>query len=213
MKFSKKYLLVYTLTLLLVATLLSGCMPAMPGMNQGQMPMGNATHTPMAEMNRGMNHGMDHGMKMDPNKPLDAQFIDGMLVHHQGAIEMAKEVLLKAEHAELKEFANAIITAQSKEIGDMQGWRKTWYTDLPDTGGMSMSMGEMSIDEDASKPFDQRFLTAMISHHQGAIDMAKMVLQMGAEHNEVKTLSEAIIQAQQAEIEQMQAWLKAWYNQ
>jgi Spy/CpxP family protein refolding chaperone len=74
-----------------------------------------------------------------------------------------------------------------------------------------MDMGEMGISADESKLFDQRFIEAMISHHQGAIDMAQMTLQM-AEHEEIKTLAEAIIAAQQAEIEQMQGWLQEWYG-
>ncbi len=156
-----------------------------------------------------------HSMANDSNLPFDAQFIDGMIVHHQGAIEVANEVLQKAEHVELKTMAEGVIAAQSKEIANMQGWRATWFADLPNTGGMKsdmgeMAMGDMQISSDESIPFDQRFLTAMISHHQGAIDMAKMAQQM-SEKAEIKTLADAIIKAQQAEIEQMKAWLKDWY--
>lgn len=211
-------------------TLFSGCMGGMSsshmqGMEHSQMQKGSPAETPQANMGamEGMTStqqmsgtqmaGMDHNMKMDPNKPLDAQFIDSMIVHHQGAVEMANEVLQKAEHTELKTFAEAIIAAQTQEIGDMQGWRKAWYPKLADTGGMAMAMGEMAVRQDPSKPYDQRFLEAMIAHHQGAIDMANMALQMNPEHPELKTLSEAIIKAQQSEIAQMKAWLQAWYNQ
>ena len=81
-------------------------------------------------------------------------------------------------------MAEGVIAAQSKEIADMQGWRATWFADLPNTGGMKsdmgeMAMGDMQISSDESTPFDQRFLTAMISHHQGAIDMAKVELEHG----------------------------------
>ena len=193
--------------------LLSGCverasnesMSEMQGMDQSQTKSSTKSNTM-----EGMNHGTMAGSS---SQPFDAQFIDSMIVHHQGAVEMANEVLQKAEHPELKTFAEAIITAQTKEIGDMQDWRKTWYPTLPATSGMGMSMGEMSIGSDQSIPFDQRFLTAMIAHHQGAIDMANKAVQMKPEHNEIKTLSDAIIQAQKAEIEQMKAWLKEWYNQ
>ena len=93
----------------------------------------------------------------------------------------------------------------------MTAWRQQWYPDLAPTGGMDMGMGDMEISADESKPFDQRFMEAMISHHQGAIDMAQMALQM-AEHQEIKTLADAIIAAQQAEVEQMQGWLQEWYG-
>lgn len=155
--------------------------------------------------------GMDHSMmNVDPSQPFDAQFIDSMIEHHQGAVTMAEQALAEAEHAELRTMADAIIAAQTQEIAAMTTWRQDWYPGLAPTGGMGMHMGEMVISSDESKPFDQRFLEAMISHHQGAIEMAQMAQQM-AEHEEIKTLADAIITAQQAEIEQMQNWLKAWF--
>ncbi|MCM8748269.1 DUF305 domain-containing protein [Thermomicrobiaceae bacterium CFH 74404] len=58
---------------------------------------------------------------------------------------------------------------------------------------------------------DEQFLAAMIEHHQGAIDMAEIALDR-AEHPEVRQLSEEIIAAQQAEIEQMRAWQREWFG-
>lgn len=164
-----------------------------------------AAETPMT----GMDHGAMHG---DPSAPFDAQFIDSMIEHHQGAIDMAEQVLAESERSELRELAEAIIAAQAGEIEEMTTWRQAWYPDLPPTTGMDMGMGDMEIGADESKPFDQRFLEAMISHHEGAIDMAKMAQEM-AEHEEIKTLAAAIIAAQEAEIEQMRAWLAEWFGE
>jgi uncharacterized protein (DUF305 family) len=156
--------------------------------------------------------GMDHGTRtMDRSQPFDAQFIDSMIPHHQGALAMAEQALEQAEHAELKQMAEAVIAAQTQEIEQMAAWRQAWSPDLAPTGGMDMSMGDMELSGDESKPFDQRFLEAMIAHHQGAIDMARMAQQMG-EHEEIRTLADAIIAAQQTEIAQMQGWLLVWYG-
>lgn len=153
-----------------------------------------------------------NGMEQEENMaPFDAQFLDSMIAHHQGAIDMAKEAQTQAEHSELKTLADNIITAQENEIAEMQTWRDQWYPDLPSTTGMDMEMGDMEISEDASKPFDQRFLEAMISHHQGAIDMANEA-RTRAEHAEIKTLVDEIITTQTAEIEEMQGWLNQWYE-
>jgi uncharacterized protein (DUF305 family) len=70
--------------------------------------------------------GMDHGtMPMNNvDVPYDAQFIDSMIVHHQGAIEMANQVQQEAQKPELQTLAQNIITAQQAEIAQLQQWRK-----------------------------------------------------------------------------------------
>lgn len=159
---------------------------------------------------------MDHTMDMaQSDTPVDLAFIDDMIVHHQGAIEMAQALLLNTERPELVEMANNIITSQSAEVAQMQAWRAAWYPDAPPSAtgdAMGMSMGDMAVSDDASIPYDRRFLTAMISHHAGAVDMANMALPQ-AEHPEVKQLAAAIVAAQEQEIAQMQEWLKAWYGE
>ena len=155
---------------------------------------------------------MDHAAMVDSSQPIDAQFIDSMIEHHQGALAMAEVALEQAEHEELRALAEEIIATQSAEIEQLQNWRSDWYPDLAPTDGMEMGMGAMGINEDVNVPFDQRFIGAMISHHQGAIGMAQMALEQ-AEHEEVRTLAEAIISAQTAEIEQMLDWLAEWYGE
>ncbi len=59
----------------------------------------------------------------------DAAFIQGMIVHHQGAIDMANLALKFAKHDEIKAMAREIISAQQKEIDQMRAWQKAWgYT-------------------------------------------------------------------------------------
>ena len=157
--------------------------------------------------------GMEHDMsKMDSEGPYDALFIDSMIIHHQGAIEMANQALKEATRPEIKAMAEAVIKAQEAENAQMQQWRQSWYPDLATTTGMGMDLGTMEISSDTSKPFEQRFIEAMIPHHEGAVAMAKDA-QQNAEHQEIKALSEAIITAQEAEIAQMQQWLNEWFGQ
>ncbi len=169
---------------------------------------------------------MDHGaMPMDATStagamtddtamgsgPFDAQFIDSMIEHHTSAIAMAEQALKESERPEIKELAQNIITSQRQEVDQMTGWRTQWYPDVQPTGGMGMSMGDMEVSADTSQPFDQRFITAMIGHHNGAISMAKEALTK-AEHPEIKQLAEAIIQAQESEVAQMQQWNTEWFG-
>ncbi|WP_298819678.1 DUF305 domain-containing protein [Chloroflexus sp.] len=150
-------------------------------------------------------HTMDHSMAHDQGVPYDARFIDSMIEHHEGAITMARQVLAESQNEQIRQLAEAIIVAQEAEIAQMRQWRQAWYPDLPPTNGMGMEMGPMTVPA-GDESFDQRFLEAMIPHHEGAIAMARDALQH-AEHLEIKQLAEAIISAQEAEIAQMRAWL------
>lgn len=69
----------------------------------------------MDKMNAAMMPGM---MAEDP----DVAFVCGMIAHHQGAIDMAKVVLQYGKDAWVKELAQNIIDAQTKEIADMTKW-------------------------------------------------------------------------------------------
>jgi uncharacterized protein (DUF305 family) len=66
-------------------------------------------------------------------------------------------------------------------------------------------------DEMGMKLDDETFLAAMIEHHEGAVDMAEIALER-AEHEELRQVAQEIIDAQEAEIEQMEAWLDEWYH-
>ncbi|GAA4336755.1 DUF305 domain-containing protein [Flaviaesturariibacter amylovorans] len=62
-------------------------------------------------------------MDMDHSGSVDKQFVQMMIPHHLGAIDMAKAYLKSGAHeAQLKTMANKIISDQQKEIQDLQGW-------------------------------------------------------------------------------------------
>lgn len=66
---------------------------------------------------------MNMDMKMDHSGSIDKQFVEMMIPHHQGAIDMAKSYLKHGAHEEkLKTMANKIIKDQEKEIKEMQAW-------------------------------------------------------------------------------------------
>ena len=77
---------------------------------------------------------------------------------------------------------------------------------------MDHAMDEMmeGLQGKTGDEFDKAFLSEMIMHHQGALDMSHAVLQ-SAKHEELKQFAEKIISAQSAEIEQMRQWHSAWY--
>lgn len=78
-------------------------------------------------------------------------------------------------------------------------------------GGMDMSMNEMSesLKGKTGDEFDKAFISAMVDHHQGAIDMANLA-KLSASHEEIKKLADDIISAQTSEIEMMRQWQQNW---
>ncbi len=181
----------------LLALLLAAC----------SAPAAQTSTAPNADTMAGMDHSTMPSMS---DAPYDAAFIDGMILHHEGAIIMANQALEQAERQAIKDLANEIVGAQEGEISQMQAWRAEWFAELAATGGMAMDMGPMAVPA-GDAPFDQRFIQAMIPHHVGAIAMAQDALQ-NAERQEIKDLAQAIISAQEAEIAQMRQWLQEWYG-
>lgn len=151
----------------------------------------------------------------------DKRYIADMIVHHQGAVEMADLALQKAEREDIKQLSRAIIQAQAKEITDMERWQQEWgYADESahqhmshgdGHGAMSMNdhmdMMTQPLREKTGAEFDAEWIKQMIIHHQGAIDMSAPAEQ-NAKHQEIKDLAREVIAAQTKEIEQMKQWQK-----
>jgi len=142
--------------------------------------------------------------------PFDQAFIDAMVPHHREAIEMAKAAQSRGlTQPDLEKIANDIISSQQREIDQMLDWREQWFGSrtlgpvLPEVLGVpesELGMEHGSADEVAGAvDVDQKFAEMMIPHHDGAIAMAEAA-KVRAEHEDVKDLAEAIIEAQEREI-------------
>src|SRR5215212_9823683 len=110
-------------------------------------------------------------MVMENGKYSDGRFIDAMVPHHQGAIEMAKVALKNAEHEEIKELSRNIVSTQRAEIEELKSIKKeefgTSQVPMEMSPKQKRSMGMMDPQELADKePFDKAFIDAMIPHHQ-----------------------------------------------
>lgn len=146
----------------------------------------------------------------------DTMFAQMMIVHHEGAIEMAEAALTNAGSAEIKALAERISAAQGPEIDQMTSWLQAWG-EPTEAGGHAghggMAMNGMTQEEMMTNleglsgaEFDKAFLEGMIAHHEGAVEMSEVELTDG-ENPEAKALAEKIIADQKAEIEEMQGLL------
>lgn len=157
------------------------------------------------------------GAAAEAHNEADVAFAQGMIPHHEQAIEMSDMVLERGEHADVKALAEDIKAAQTPEIEILRGWLQEWgEEEAPDAGHSGMGGGEdatmMSDDEmaeleDASgAELDKMFLEMMIRHHEGAISMAEAEVEDG-EYPDAIELAEKIVDDQSAEIDEMKALL------
>ncbi len=146
----------------------------------------------------------------------DVSFATQMIPHHAQAVQMSEMAVANAESQEVRDLAADISAAQEPEIEQMSSWLEVWGEEVPDTdmGGMGhdgmdgmsgmMSSDEMDELESASgSAFDEMFLTAMIEHHEGAIEMAQEQ-QADGEYPDAIDLAETIEETQMSEIDTMQ---------
>lgn len=227
-----KFLGLMVVTIVASGSLLTAC--STNAQNQAQSP--NSATTEASHSSQPMDHNqMDHGGMMNHSMgmnlgPADAEFdlrfVDAMIPHHQGAVEMAQEAKQKSKRPEIQKLADDIIKAQDKEIAQMKQWRTAWYPKANTEPvaynskmGRSMPMSQdqmksmmMSMDLGAADAdFDLRFIDAMIPHHEGAVVMAQDALSK-SKRPEIKQLAQDIVRSQAAEIKQMQQWKQAWYG-
>ncbi|MFN2536432.1 MAG: DUF305 domain-containing protein [Pseudonocardiaceae bacterium] len=151
----------------------------------------------------------------------DLTFLQEMIPHHAQAIAMAQLVSTRAASPQVKALASRIEAEQNPEIQQMSDLLKSWGAPVPATtpgmAGMQhgpapmpgmMSNEQMQQLSSASGPaFDRMFLQMMIAHHQSAVTMAQTELAQGSNPT-ARQLAQQIINAQQAEITEMQTLLQ-----
>jgi uncharacterized protein (DUF305 family) len=74
-----------------------------------------------------MMDSMSNNLSNKTGDEFDAAFLEEMIPHHIGAIQMTQIVLKTSKRPELIKLANDIIVAQEKEISTMRGWQKSWF--------------------------------------------------------------------------------------
>ena len=137
----------------------------------------------------------------------DLTFAEMMIPHHEQAIEISEIAFLKTSNPDVLQLAKQIKDAQSPEIEIMKSWTgvklSTHAGHMMD--GM-LSNDELSALRDAQgKEFNQLFLRAMIKHHEGAIKMAKAILD--STNKDVADLGSSVINVQELEISKMKELL------
>jgi uncharacterized protein (DUF305 family) len=149
----------------------------------------------------------------------DVQFAQLMIPHHEQAVELAAMVPGRTTNPNVVVLAEKIAAEQQPEISTMKALLLQWDVKLDEksheSGHAGMAMAGMvddatmvKLDNLRGADFDTLWLQSMISHHQGAIEMAKTEIADGQSADMI-TLAKNIVTAQQSEIDQMKQILGA----
>ena len=198
-----------------------------PGMDHGDTTTVEETTGGMAGMDvgettsgaRGMSSedmtAMSREMVMPDGEYSDAAFVDAMVPHHEGAVEMAQVGLGNAEHEEIRQLSRNIIDSQQAEIemfGRIREGLNEPTMEMPEEDMPMMGMVKDPRQLANEEPFDRAFIDNMIPHHESAIAMAEVALQE-SENPEIREIAQGIVDAQEREIAQMREWREEWYPQ
>ena len=174
-------------------------------MGMHRMPDGTLMGNPSADTGMGGMSQMDHMMAMMVSN--EREFIEGMIPHHQEAVDTSNEVIERGGSTpEIKQLVEGIVVAQEAEITEMKQWYQDWYGEPYTDNGEYMPMMR-ELENLSGAELDRVFLEDMIGHHMGAIMMARSV-QPYIEHDEIAELTQAIVTTQSAEIAQMRQMLQ-----
>lgn len=146
----------------------------------------------------------------------DVTFAADMIPHHRSAIEMAQLAEGRAADPRVVDLAARIEAAQGLEIETLSGWLEQWGAEDEtgmDHGSMDHGSGGMMSEQDrqaltnaTGAEFDRLFLTQMIAHHTGAVEMAQTELSEGS-NTDALAMAESIRDGQSAEIAEMEQLL------
>lgn len=119
----------------------------------------------------------------------DVTFMQHMIVHHQQALDMAVLVKDRTNTEELVQIAGRIESSQADEIAFMTGWLKERGEPAADPAmaghgahmhhmmaGMASPEAMKALAAAKGEAFDRQYLTLMIAHHEGAIEMVEKLL-------------------------------------
>jgi uncharacterized protein (DUF305 family) len=151
--------------------------------------------------------------------PADVRFMQGMIGHHQQALEMTELLKTRTSSDDMRKLANRIELSQSDEIKMMQDWLTHRGQTLPDPHahhhGGALMPGMLTAEEMArlaaakGTEFDRLFLEFMIKHHAGALVMVEELLAQpgGGQESEINAFASDVDADQRMEIDRMRALL------
>lgn len=143
----------------------------------------------------------------------EVAYVNQIIPHHEGALEMAEAVVDRAPNQEVRDAAARIIEDQQREIEELTTFlRDTYGQEVEPDERMAMdpSMMEEIASADPARA-EQMFLLGMREHHQTAIEMGEIALEK-AQSEEILTQAENMVSSQRAEQEEFAGYLSEFHG-
>jgi uncharacterized protein (DUF305 family) len=174
---------------------------------------GNGDDAQMSEQTAQMMESIEELRRLS-GREFEIGYVNRIIPHHEGALEMAEMVVNDAPHQEVRGAAARIIEDQKREIRELTDFLRDTYNAEVDPDerqmmdhGMMMPMHE----NPGSQTAEKMFLLMMREHHQTAVEMGQIVLERG-QSEELLEQARGMVQSQREEQERFAGWLEEWYG-
>lgn len=152
---------------------------------------------------------------------VDVGFLKDMILHHEQAVEMASRVVNEGSEPVVRNFAKEVLIFQQYEIGLMEAFLRRWGhlrpteqrtamgwmgTPVPvdEMAGMASEAQMQALADAGGRDVDRLFVSMMIEHHRGAIDMGSVAAR-DAVDSDVRALATRIVRNQRVEIAELRS--------
>lgn len=165
--------------------------------------MGGYYITPTYQQNMYVKEEMDLGAA---DRFVDLRYLNAMATHHQGAIELARQVSGKSSRSEINNLAADILKNEPKLIAQLQQWKTKWYkNDKPAPQPTVANLGT------PDNKIDLRFLNALIAHHEEGIRMTREI-RTKSSRAEVLNDADAVENFLSGSLVTLKNLRQSWYN-
>ena len=151
-----------------------------------------------------------------PTPQYERDFLQNRVAHQQAAVEMAQACVQKAQREPLKQFCTALIDTESAESKQLQSWLSEWYgLSAPPGAQERATQGYrnfmQSVRTQSGPQFELAFLSALRLHHHEGVDESR-TCQARAVHSELRSVCATMLDEQEREVKQMNAWICEWFR-
>jgi len=151
-------------------------------------------------------------MQTMPCNQLEQTYIQAIVQSHDAAIAWSRLAETKANRPRLQQFAQKVISDESRINRRFISWDKSWFKVTPTTAILPDDRNELTrLQSLSGQDFDIAYMRAMITHFSEAIDLSNLVATK-ATHPQLKAAAASMAKEHERQRQQLRTWLQQWYG-